>query len=339
MSNIKIINQIHASALGETFEVFLQKLGGPTWLVFKGKDMQRMRVVSTLLHGNEVSGARALYQILKEGIEPATHLACFIGNISAALAEPKFSFRFLAGRRDMNRCFKPPFEGEEGQIALELMALITESSPEALLDVHNTSGSSTGFSISTQDNAECEYLGSLFSERLIITDLTLGSLMEFGATVCPTVTVECGGIEDKQSDVTAYEGLKRFIEYKDVFDHHHAQRLQKFYHPLRVELTEEASIGYSSSQIPEWDITLPLDIEQYNYKVLQPGDFMGWLGHKGLSSLSILNSQRRNVVSHYFAAQEHKLVAKMPLKLFMVTTNPHIAKADCLFYFVEPEIL
>lgn len=337
MGRITKRTNLEGVILDKSFEDFLEGLKTPTWFFFEGEETNRTRMVSTLLHGNEPSGARALYQLFRNYKKPRTNMICFIGSIKAALTSPRFSFRFLPEAEDLNRAFKPPFSSPTGQLAQELIGLIESHQPEAIVDIHNTSGSSSGFSITTKDSDKEAALATLFTDRLIITELNLGSLMEYAETVCPCVTIECGGIEDAGSDIVAHEGIKQLWELENIFDTSHAQRLEKIYHPMRLELKNGANVGYSSSKVPEWDITLPIDVEKYNYKTLDANESLGWIKQDDLSMLQILNYEQHNVINQYFYTEHHKLKAKVPLKLFMVTTNPNIAKADCLFYIVELE--
>ena len=98
-------------------DAFLQELGGPAWIRVPGRDASRTRVVSTLLHGNEPSGVRAIHAWLRSGARPAVDTAFFVGPVEAARVPPGFAHRTRFGHRDLNRCFLPPFPGSEGELA------------------------------------------------------------------------------------------------------------------------------------------------------------------------------------------------------------------------------
>ena len=179
--------------VGETVESFLQRLGQPSLLWISGTDSSRTRALSTLLHGNESSGVRALHRWIREGQKPAVNLLCLIGVVQAALTEPLFSTRCVRGWRDLNRCFRAPFEGPEGRIAEGFLRECRSANSEALIDVHNTSGRSPAYGVTTRGGRPQEFLTSLFSDHLVVTDLQLGALMEATENDWPTVTIECGG--------------------------------------------------------------------------------------------------------------------------------------------------
>jgi len=132
------------------FDDFLDQLGGPTWIVQLGIDRSRCRVLSTLLHGNEPSGLRALHAWLRGGESPAVDLLCLVGAVGAARAEPRFSTRMPEGARDLNRCFRAPFDDEPGRLAEAALERIRSRHPECLLDLHNTSGTGPAYGVATR---------------------------------------------------------------------------------------------------------------------------------------------------------------------------------------------
>lgn len=200
----------------ETIEAFLASLGGPTWLHIPGKRNDRCRVVTTLLHGNEPSGAMALHRWLREGRQPAVDLHCFIASVEAALTGPLFTHRMLPGHPDLNRCFKAPFAGREGAIARECMAHIEQLQPEAVVDIHNTSGDGPAFGVSACDKPAHNALAACFTHRMVITDLRMGALFEATRDALPMVTVEVGGNQEEAAHQTAYEGLCHYAGSDDV---------------------------------------------------------------------------------------------------------------------------
>lgn len=333
MSYISTISQQDISLQASPSQ-WLEHLGRPTWIAIEGHDSSRTRILTTLLHGNEPSGLRALHRFLQEEHKPATNMGVFIGSVEAALTPPEYSHRFLPQNEDLNRAFKPPFDSPTGKVAKQLMSLIEAAKPEAVIDLHNTSGSSMGFAICVKDCLENEALASLFIPKLIVADIKLGSLMEYANRLGPCVTIECGGIQDKTSDILAYEGIKNFWKNADILTPLVGQHIQKIYNPMRLELNQTSTIGFSSSINPEWDVTLYPDIEQYNYKILQANQPFGWVKDGGLDTLNVMDSNGQDRIHDFFEVEGNSILAKEALRLFMVTTNPNIAKADCLFYLV-----
>ena len=315
-----------------TVEEFLRKLGGPTFLWLPGLDATRTRAVSTLLHGNEPSGVRAIHRWIREGHQPQVNVLCFIGNVEAALTDPVFSHRSVPGGQDLNRCFRSPFEGPEGIIAQAMLKELYRIQPEALIDIHNTSGRSPAYGVATQNGVMQESLTGIFSVHLVVTDLRLGTLMEATETAWPTVTIEAGGTADPQAHELAYRGFSRYALAKDFSELSYPVTVA--HHPIRVELKKGASLAYASAPMPEVDLTLPQDVDRLNFGTLSTQERLGWVGAEGLDVLCAINAAGKNLTSTLFSVRHGELMLARPSRLMMVTTNPDIARSDCLFYIL-----
>jgi hypothetical protein len=326
--------------LGNNINEFIEILGQPTWITVPGTDRSRCRAISTLLHGNEPSGTFALFHWLKKGEKPPVDIHLFFGNIDAALKTPPFSYRSLPGQRDLNRCFKPPFDDAQGKIARKLLDLLKQHNPDALLDIHNTSGTGPCFAVAINEDAAHKALASLFTQRLVITDLRLGALMELSESEdqIPTVTIECGGSYDHESNCIAQEGLEKYIYQDDVL--HYADGdwdMEVLKNPVRLELNAGTIIEYGDKLSSGVDLSLPLDIEKYNFGIVNADTLLGRLGKMGLAALSLKSSTGNVDITEYFSASDGYLHPSRPLKLFMITTNPSIAISDCILYAVPFE--
>ncbi|GAB1258970.1 hypothetical protein NBRC116494_34720 [Aurantivibrio plasticivorans] len=325
--------------LGESALDFLHHLNGPTHLYLPGQDGARSRVIVTLLHGNEPSGLIALYHLLKMGIKPAVDIHCIIASVAAAKSPPTFHYRMLPGQKDLNRCFSAPFEDNpQDQLAKGILETIEYLQPEAVIDVHNTSGSGPSFGVTTFMDPRHDALVSLFTQRMIVTDLNLGALMEISEHVVPTVTIECGGAADMESHLLAQEGIEQFVIRDDVLTPPQTDfDLELFHNPIRLELTENASIIYEEVPQQDVDLTLSPSIEHLNFGFVDETNDLGFLNTQMEDVLRATNSHGEEVSQHYFQTDNGILRPTQQLKFFMVTTNPEIAKKDCLFYFVTAD--
>ena len=189
MRRFKFIRNPPAADMGSNVEAFLEDLGGPTCFFLEGEDSTRTRALVTLLHGNEPSGAIALFRWLQSCQRPAVNVVCIVASVAAALEPPLFSHRMLPRARDLNRCFRPPFDDAQGALAEEILEILHMHHPEAVVDMHNTSGSGPSFGVCTHMDRQHDALVSLFTQRLIVSDLGLGALMEISEHSYPTVTV------------------------------------------------------------------------------------------------------------------------------------------------------
>ncbi|MGI9294147.1 MAG: succinylglutamate desuccinylase, partial [Pseudomonadales bacterium] len=323
--------------LPDSVEDFLRQLGGPTLLRVTGVDRSRTRAIVTLLHGNEPSGVRAVHQWLRQGNQPAVNIVCCIASVAAALRSPLFTHRMLPGDRDLNRCFRPPFDDEQGRIAEQILRLLHASQPELLVDIHNTSGSGPAFGVVTQENARHEALVWHFSSRMVVTDLKLGSLMEASPSAAPYVTIECGGANDKDSDLVAQHGLHRLLYAQDCLSLPADNISMDVYHQsVRLELLPGSKIAIAEAAVASADITVHPEFERLNFGTVDISTPLAWLGERGADQLRVKDSSGKDVFDEYFRVKDSTLFAAQRLKLFMITTKPEIVVGDCLLY-ASPE--
>ncbi|PPI85622.1 succinylglutamate desuccinylase [Marinobacter maroccanus] len=339
VSNSKILDYLNDPSprtLGRSPLEWLDQLEKPTVIRVAGRDRSRTRAMATLLHGNEPSGLFALHRWLLEQHTPEVNMLFLLGGIYPAKIPPRLSMRQIPDGRDLNRCFKEPFEKEEGAIAKAMLAELHDAKPECLLDVHNTSGTGPAFAVSITNDAAHQALTSLFTDRLIMTDLRLGALMEYSEQEVPTVTIECGGSQDDRAHELAYEGLVRYCSRPDVLSLEKAEwDVTVLRNPIRVELAPEATIEYRLEPTGQADLTFPPDIEHRNFGIVSPDEPLGWVGKKGLGILTAIGHNRKETMEQVLQVRDGQIYPAQAIRAFMITTNPIIAKSDCLFYAVK----
>lgn len=333
MSELVALEHLDRSLLGPDPETFVRALGRPSLFRLPGHDRSRVRALSTLLHGNEFSGIRALHRYLVSGQTPATDVVVFIGAVAAALEPPVFSHRAAPGQPDLNRCFQPPFAGLAGRIAERALSLLLGARPEALVDLHNTSGSSPPYGVVTGQDPAREALTALFAQHLVVTDQRLGTLLEATEDDFPTIVIECGQAGDPAADEVAVRGLAEYLGRESLWNV--AAPLDVLRHPVRVELDKGARIAFDSAPVADVDLTLRPDADKHNFSVVDADYVLGWLGPRGLDVLRARDGAGRERTRELFHDRDGHLTTACRLKPLMVTTDPHIASFDCLFYLVE----
>jgi hypothetical protein len=331
MSGLQLehIHQPSAKLLGQTVFQFLSNLSGATVLHLQGKNTRKCRVLVTLLHGNEPSGLKAIHQLLSQGFVPQVNTKIILASVVAARTEPVFCHRMLPGQHDLNRCFNSGNKDLQSQLASSINELITSYQPEAVVDLHNTSGSGPAFSVSTQATSKHLALAGNFTRRMMLTDIRLGSIMEqdYG---CPIITVEAGGAHDSEADITALNGLRSYLTEPDLFQQ--KQEIEQLRYPRRLELSLNANITFAEHQQHQCDVTMRQDLEHFNFGQTAANQLLGWVSGNDLSYFKL--DQNKANIDDFFRIEQGKLLTNCPLKLFMVTTRADIAKSDCLFYFV-----
>jgi hypothetical protein len=287
-------------------------------------------VIVTLLHGNEPSGLKAIHSLLCDNFVPQVNTKIIIASVVASLTEPVFTHRMLPGKRDLNRCFNHDEKDLQHMLANAICEEIKACQPEGIVDIHNTSGSGPSFSVSIDSSRQHQAIASYFTHRFIFTDIRLGSIMEqdFG---CPIVTIEAGGSQDTEADVTAINGIRAYLSADMLFAQ--AQELALITHPRRLELCKESSLHYGDHLNPAVDITLRQDIEGFNFGNVVQNTPLGWIKDNDLHHFHLDAPTQR--VDDFFSIVDGMLVTKKHLVLFMITTRVDIAKSDCLLYFAE----
>lgn len=336
-ARVRVLDAPRREALGDTPEAWLAALGGPAVLRIPGRDRSRARGVATLLHGNEPSGLRALHAWLRSGAVPAVDLVCFVGAVEAARRPPGFAHRMLPGRPDLNRCFVPPFAGPEGEVAGEALRLLREAGCEALVDLHNNTGHNPAYGVATRADAAVIGLTALFGERLIASDLRLGTLVEATSGDFPSVTIECGRAGDPAADRAALAGLARYaaleaIETRAV----RAPRMAILERPVRVCARPEVRLAFADAPVPGADLTLAGDIDRHNFELLLPGVPVGWVAAPERWPLEAHGADGDEVSREWFALRDGLLETRRAAVPIMMTVDAAVARSDCLFYLVRP---
>ncbi|MEZ5502062.1 MAG: succinylglutamate desuccinylase/aspartoacylase family protein [Halioglobus sp.] len=338
MKRVRFLRNPLATGIGNTVEEFLRVLDGPACLLLEGQDNGRTRALVTLLHGNEPSGSMALFRWLKSGQLPAVNIVCVVASVAAALEPPFFSHRMLPRARDLNRCFRPPFEDAQGALAEEILEILRLHHPEAVIDIHNTSGSGPSFGVCTHMDRQHDALVSLFTQRLIVSNLGLGALMDISEHSYPTVTVEVGGRLDEAAHALAYEGLCRYFLAADVLAPPPVDwDLELLCDPIRLELRDNVTLTYAGQPSATYDITLKTDIEHHNFGIVSPETLLGWANRPERDLFAARDAGGRCAVTRLVRIEDGKLYPAQHLRLFMITNNAAIAESDCLFYAVADD--
>ncbi|MGH1485396.1 MAG: succinylglutamate desuccinylase [Cellvibrionaceae bacterium] len=333
---IKLFTNPSPEQIGNNVESFLEILGETTCIVMDGNDNNRSRVFVTLLHGNEPSGVMSLFRWIKERKRPSVKIICIIASIKTALQPPLFHYRTLPGIKDLNRCFQSPFVGNQGKLANDILNIIHQHKPEAVIDMHNTSGSGPAFGVATHQDLNHEELTALFSDKLVITHLRLGALMDISEKFYPTITIEAGGRLDQKAHDTAWQGMVRFFTDEHIVNNSlNPKKVDSFIEPVRIELVKGTSLSYAKTPNIEFDVTLADDLDQLNFDKIDSSTPLGWVNRGELDNFQVQDYKHQTSPSDWLRIQNGRLYPADKVIFFMITTNPVIGIDDCLFYGVK----
>jgi len=344
-SEINYLQDPNIQDLHADYVQFLFSMTGPTVIDITGSNTSKCRVVTTLLQGNEPSGLIALHRWLTtrpDGQLPKTNLRFIICSIEAASKKPIFTRRFIEGGKDINRCF-----GKKGQHhafqddqqgsyerAKLIEKAITDVKPEMVIDLHNASSPGPAFSICSIITTETLSLASFFCQTLILSDLSLGALMEQEFS-CPFITIESGGSFDEQAHEVTFSGISHIAQCENIGYIHQEKNVEVIYRPLRLQVNTNVNLSYAEHDEGYSGVTLKNNMEYFNFGGAKQNEMIGWTDGNGINNLQLLDKKGKNVIDDYFYTRENQLVCKKNLRVFKATTNKAAALNDCLFYVVK----
>jgi hypothetical protein len=332
---IRSIEAPQRAAIPSNAVDFLRELAGPAWIRVPGRERSRTRAVATLIHGNEPSGLRAVHGWLRSGAVPAVDSVFFVGEVEAALIPPGFAQRVLPGRADLNRCFLPPYVGEEGALAAELIERLRAARPEALIDLHNNSGHNPAYGVGLSTDAPLLALTALFGRRYVHSDLRLGALVEATHDEFPSLTVECGRAGDPLADAVARSGLDQYLSAPRALEPQSPRpALDVLEAPVRVTLRPGVRVAFADAPRPDVDLTVARDIDRHNFELVPPGSLLGWVT-AGVWPVTARDASGIDIARELFEVCEGVLRARRSLIPIMMTTHAGAAESDCLFYTVQ----
>lgn len=338
-TDINYVKDPDFSVVKADYDQFLLSLDGLTIIDITGQDTSKCRVIVTLLYGNEPSGVIALHRLLEscEKLANPTNIRVIICSVEAASLTPLCSHRFLDNaQKDINCLFGQGEAANEDYISRARLIehKIREVSPEAIIDLRNTPGSSPAFAFSHVVTPKILTLASFFTSSLVLTEVNQGTLLAQDFD-CPILRIECGERRDEQAHEVAYQGMKTFIQCPNLLQHHQEQDVKIIYKPLRLQVAEGVDLQFDTHDEGELGVTLKTNLDILNYGGAQAGQLIGWVDQKGIDNLELFNDVNKNVINEYFYLRENQLVVKKSIKVFMAHTNEEFINNRCLFYLVN----
>ncbi len=333
-SPIRIIDDPRPRDIPERAHAFLDWLGEPTLLRITGHDSSRCRGIVTLLHGNEPSGTIALLEWLLSGARPAVDLLLFFGAVDAAREPPGFAHRMLPGRRDLNRCFRPPLDDREGRIAAALREHLVAARCEAVVDLHNNTGHNPAYGVLVELDRRRVGLVSLFASRCVLNELGLATLVDALGGSIPAVAIECGQSGDPRADQLARRGIERFVNEVEL--PLAAPRMVVYEDSIRVCFRDEISVAFASEPAAGVDLTIDAGVESHNFQQVDAGTRIGWVHADAPWPLTAVGRDGIDASRDYFTVRNGTLTVRQHVVPIMMTTDARAAMSDCLCYLVRP---
>jgi len=323
------ITELPTGFLDADHKDLLGILSTPTIIHLKG-DRSEPLFISTLLHGNEDTGLLALQMLLKKYQEKELprDLIVFIANVEAAAKD----MRHLENQPDYNRIW-PGTDHEnckETEMMQQVVDIVKARQPFASIDLHNNTGRNPHYGCVNRLSPQYLQLARLFSHTVVYFTTPKGVQSEALATICPSVTLECG----KVGEVDGIEHACRFLDTTIQLEHlpsHEPSDIDLFHTVARVKIKQGVDFSFDGSG----ELSLNGQVELYNFREIEQGTEFASVNSDDLGLFEVWDDHEKNVVEEYFEISNGKIVLKKPMMPSMFTKNTEVISQDCLCYLME----
>ena len=327
--SLTVLNEVPEGFLETDSCALTTVLPGPTLIDIPGEISEPL-FVSTLLHGNELSGLQAVQRLLSRyrHVPLPRRLLLFIGNVSAAAV----GVRTLETQCDFNRVWPgaPRPNSPEKQLMKQVFDYAAAAGPVASIDFHNTTGQNPPHSTVNRIDSEFLGLARRFSSTIIHFDKPIGVQQQAMAQLCPAVTIECGKTGDPAGAVRA----ERYLE-TCLVDPPLAEPDLSEIRILRTTAIARVPAGLTFSfDGTEADIRFRSDIECLNFIDLKPGTHFGQTS-AGVGLELEFETYFEPGITDYFDYAGGLIRLRRAATPAMLTCDVRAVELDCLCYLMH----
>ena len=321
----------------------LRALERPTLIRVPGSGTQAPRVISALLHGDEVTGLQAVLRILRRRRAYLFDLYVLLGNVPAALAGDGFAHRYLDDQEDFNRVWDvEQVDTPLRAAAADILARLRAARPEALVDVHNNTGDNPFYAIITRRRPEVVNLATLCTTTLLSWDFGAHTLMEALEDECAAIAVECGLPGRPESLAFAVDALRRYLGEPPLATDRVARDHDLLGNLRKVVVAEDVRLRFGGQPGPDADLVLDADADVHNFVELPAGHRLGRvrLGtsaseHPPAMPLRATDTSGADVTDEVLSIEGDALITRVTATPVMMTRTVEAARKDCVFYLAD----
>ena len=308
-------------------------LAGPSLIHLEGNKKQPL-FVSILQHGNETVGLYAIQQLLKNyaNNQLPRSLSIFVGNIEAV----RHGVRHLDHQPDYNRMWPGAFNPQElpeAKLMQQVVDKMKLRQPFASIDLHSNTGLNPHYACINKLDNRFYHLAGLFSDTVVYFIQPQGVQSIAFAEFCPSVTLECGHVDDESGITHAFEYLDACLQLHEITDDAKARDSIHLYHTVAmVKVPAEFDFSFEDSTK---DLYFNPDLETYNFREVEQGSLFA-LTHPDKSVfLKVYNENGEDSSSTYFDFSNNEIRLRKTLMPSMITLNETVIRQDCLCYLME----
>jgi len=306
---------------------------GPSLIHLKGV-RENPLFVSILQHGNETVGLHAVQQLLKtyqDTVLPRC-LTIFVANVDAA----REGVRRLDRQPDYNRMWTDedlPIAYPEEDIMRQVISIMETRKPFASVDLHSNTGLNPHYACINKRDNQFYHLATLFSKTVVYFIRPAGVQSTAFSLFCPSVTLECGHLEDKAGIEHAFEYLDSCLQLATIPDSPIPLGEMDLFHTVAT-VKVPAKFSFSFSDSIE-DIYFNPDLEKYNFREVEANSPFALTHPDKDVVLNVFNEKGEEVFEDFFSANNNEIRIRKSLMPSMITLDERIIKQDCLCYLME----
>ena len=330
---LRVLDQVPEGLLQARPEDLETLLGGPALIHLPGR-LPEPLFVSTLLHGNEPSGLRAVQGLLRRhagGRELPRALSWFIGNVAAA----HYGLRRLDGQPDYNRVWPGTAEPDSPEAAM-MVRIVADMGARrvfASVDVHNNTGLNPHYACVNRVDHRFLRLATLFSRTVVYFLRPLGVQSMAFAGLCPAVTVECGKPDQAYGAEHAEQFLDACLRLHDLPDHPVPEHdLDLFHTVATVKVPTRLSFGFDAT---DHDLRFTPELDHLNFRELPAGTSLGRARQVTGACLEAWDEEGNEVGERFFRVEGGEIRTIRAVMPSMFTLDERVIRQDCLGYVME----
>lgn len=303
---IKIIHNFK-EIINKPYEKILKDLKNTTIIEIEG-EVSEIIIISTMLHGNETCGFKAMINFLRKKIKPHFSILFIIGNIPAFFKK----CRYTNNQKDMNRIWNSKGTSDQEIQVQKIKDYLSSKQVKYSLDIHSNAGKNPPYSIILDKKNLC--LAKKISTIHLILNFMESSFSgwihkQFENSF--SVIIECGQHDDKKSIDFAYTTIFSLVMNKLEEKEKHV-----IFEKVGIIKAKHSKLVFNK------------DIETFNFKLVPKNTFFAKGESNGfeieeLNTDSVIGFKKNN---YYFKQDQY---------IAMASTDISRAQKYCFCYLIK----
>jgi len=322
------LDSLPSSFYEDSLEEFLAEFENPVIFNLDGEISDQPIFISTLLHGNELSGIIALRRYFKKfkGQLLPRKVILLLGNIEAT----KKHIRKHDDEPDYNRIWNSNGKTGYHQKAREILDFVKKANPLLCLDLHNNTGKNPMYACINKLEMDHVYLAKLFAETVVYFTEPSEVMSVNCAKFAPSLTIEAG-ISENEEGILKLIGFFEKVFSLTCLKNFEEKQFEIFHTFAKIKVSKSSTVSFHDR---ECDLVFRADLDEFNFLKQPPGMVLGnYKDNK--SGIIIIDSNGSDITDLFIKYDDNEIVLKREFIPSMFTKNVKVIHQDCLGYLME----